>query len=192
MKKLILDTPFRDSFSDFLEKGETIIWRGTPRLNISYFNYILKKPLEQIPIFLLVTLFLTVFFLDFFGPLGGIIINFIFIIIQHFWVEFNNRKKKRTHYAITQKRIFFSFKILTKTNIHTIYFSELLNFQVNQDKFDRKENTFFLAVNNSKSIAFTTYNFKNGEQRHQPTLELIEDAKTVSKLLRNGIKNTKV
>ena len=35
MKNLIIDTPFRDSFSDYLVKGETILWEGQPSLKSS-------------------------------------------------------------------------------------------------------------------------------------------------------------
>ena len=39
MKKEILDAPFRDSFSDFLEKGESVLWRGQPKQN-SLFSWV--------------------------------------------------------------------------------------------------------------------------------------------------------
>lgn len=189
MKKLILDTPFRDSFSDFLDKGETILWQENPRLNISYFNHILKEPIEQLLIAIVIVLFLTFYLMEFIGPLGGIIIFLTYVIIEHFWVNFRNIKNKKTLYAITQKRIFFSFKTLNKATIHSINFIDIKNFQINHDKYDKKSNTVFLSLKNPTSISFTTYNLKNGEGRHQPTLELIKDAKTVSNLLLNGIKN---
>ena len=190
MKNQILDEPIRDSFSDYLDKGETILWSENPRLNISYFNHILKEPVEQLIIAIAIVLFLTFYLLEFLGPLGGILIFLTYLIIEHFWVGFRNIKNKTTLYAITQKRIFFSFNPLTKATIHSINFMDIKNFQINQNNFDKKSNTVFLSLKNPTSITFTTYNLKNGEGRHQPTLELIEDAKTVAELIHQGIKNT--
>ena len=80
MKNQILDEPIRDSFSDYLDKGETILWSENPRLNISYFNHILKEPVEQLIIAIAIVLFLTFYLLEFLGPLGGILIFLTYLI----------------------------------------------------------------------------------------------------------------
>lgn len=189
MKNQILDEPIHDSFADFMEKGETILWRGNPRLNKSHFDSILQDIIGHLTGVTIILFILTLHLKDFIGLWGGPVFLIIYLMIQHFWVIYINRKKKNTNYAISQKRIFFSFTNRKTTNIHILEFKELKNFIANQDKFYSKTNTFFLALKNPKSISFTTYNLKNGERRHQPTLELIEDAKAVSKLLKEGIKN---
>lgn len=189
MKNQILDDPIRDSFADFLEKGETILWRGNPQLNNSIFDIIVNDILKHLFGVILILFFLTIYFMELLGMFGGFVIFSIFLIIQHFWVVFKNKKKKQTLYAISQKRIFFSFTEQKETIIHTIEFQELNNFIINQDKINNKSRTFFLSAKNPKSILFTTYNFKNNDRRHQPTLELIEDHQAVSKLLEEGIKN---
>jgi len=186
MKNQILDEPIHNSFSDLLEKGETIIWEESPKLNLSYFNQILKKPSRHLFEIILAILFLTVYLITFIGPMGGTIFFFSLVIIQHFWVNYKNSTKKKTRYAISQKRIFFYFESQTKT-IHSIDFTELRNFQIIQNKYDLKTNTFFLIVKDPTTITFSTYNFKNNELRHQPTLELIENHKSVAQLIRQGI-----
>ena len=189
MKNEILDELTRDSFADFLEKGETILWRGNPRLNKSLFYIILSDLKNHFFGVVISLIILTLFFKIFFGLLVGIFVFSILLLFHHAWVFFKNRKKQQTLYAISQKRIFFSFNDPNETNIHIVDFTELENFIVTQDNFQLEVSTFFLGVKNPSSITFTTYNLKNSNRRHQPTLELIEDYKIVSKLLREGIKN---
>lgn len=189
MKNQILDELSRDSFADYLEKGESILWRGTPQLNNSIFDIITNDIQKHFFGVIIILTFLTFYFMEFFGIFGGFVIFSLFLIFQHSWVVFKNKKKKQTLYAISQKRIFFSFTERKETSFHTIEFQELNNFIINQNRINNKSKTFFLAVKNPKSISFTTYNFKDNDRRHQPTLELIEDHNTVAKLLREGIEN---
>ena len=51
-----------------------------------------------------------------------------------------------------------------------------------------KKGTIFLAVKNPDAIDFDT--LRNGEKRHQPTLENIEDSQTVAKLIRERIRKS--
>ena len=52
---------------------------------------------------------------------------------------------------------------------------------------NKTEGVIFLAVKNPTAISFETYNLNNGEKRHQPTLEMIENVEEVGNYIRQGI-----
>jgi len=216
MKDLIIDTPFRDSFSDFLEKGETIEWEGQPSWKTghqydatpdSYDNHV------QITIWSLLIIIVTAMILNGTSPLIIICVLIAFIILKVL-PYLLLVKKRNFKYAITQKQIFIEFKknLIGKKEIHAIPFSEIKDVilvktydlnkieteyrEANQEipELYRKEGiekigTIFIVPRNPQLINFDTTDLQNNEKRHLPTLELLDNAETVAELIREGIRN---
>jgi hypothetical protein len=162
MKNQTLDAPIRDSFFDFLEKGEKILWQGETDLKQTSYS-------PSIEVMILV------FFLN-------IVISLIQKII-------NIGKNKKTEYAITSKRILFRLAHWKKNKIHDIPFSEIKNLLIVRDEKNRIA-TIFLVVKNPTQINFDTFEIldkRKSEKRHQPTLENIKDIDKVTQLIRQGI-----
>ena len=114
MKNLILDTPIRHSFPDFLGKGETIIWEGKPcfdnliysdskKSSDDYSNH-RRIALSLFFLFLFVIAMITEEYL-----MGGFyVIGFaISLGLFSLWKRWINNHYK---YAITQKQILFQLK----------------------------------------------------------------------------------
>lgn len=165
MKKLILDTPFRDSFSDFLDKGETILWQGQSEL---------KKDLYQFDL----------------GD-GGIIFHLVYykIISPIIREIIHIGKNKNTGYAITSKRILFRLGHWKKNRIQDIPFSKIKNLLITQDE-KNAIGTIFLILKNPTAANFDTFeiiNYKKSEKRHQITLENLKQVDKVAELIRQGI-----
>jgi hypothetical protein len=215
MKNEILDTPFRDSFADYLIKGETIVWEGQPSsinnfgnddeasddydnhrlftmfiIGIGIFTYLTKIP------WLVFILFLTLFFLTIIVP------------------KWNRQNRRNFSYAITEKQILFQMKERWRRNyvVHSIPFSEIkeilivMTFDVEKRKKEyeniyedaptiytkegiEKIGTIFIVPHQPELISFETSDLINHEKRHQPTLELLEEVNAVAEIIRKKIKN---
>ena len=195
MKKPILDTPFRDSFSDFLEKGETIVWEDSA-IDPKYAITPIKKNFFQltrhniiITILTAVALGIYIFFYDQLVASGASLLVIAFILLLS---AFNKKHHKNdvAEFAISTKRILIKSNHSKNRLIYEIPFSQLNNCLVEEKKSGR--GTIFLALKNPEEIQFETFTIRdNGEieKRHQPTLENIEDPQAVAKLIREGIKN---
>jgi len=193
MKKEILDEPFADSFSDFLEKGETIIWTDNAQspdfavvpIGQKFWNL---NPGQGVKVFLYVCLtILCFYFLTLFAPyIVGII--FILGITILFFRKRNTFHKAVAEYAITSKRILFKSNISKKREILQIPFLEIKNCLVVNG--ENKRGTIFLVVKRPKLIPFDTYALNDDgaiERRHQPTLENLKDIDQVAQLIRQQI-----
>ena len=199
MKKEILDTPFRDSFEDFLHKDETIQWEKTIDEEIEIpvifndegqwiFNYqLLIKPFLICSVFSFFFYFLT-------GstnrPFGAFVPYIFWIVALPKAYRIYGTKSHPTKYAITTKRILFRLSHLPKNEIHDIPFSEINNCIVTIS--EGNTGTIFLAVKNPKLIPFETFTILDNnekEWRHQPTLESIDEVNLVAELIRKGIEN---
>ena len=209
MKEPILDTPFRDSAFDFLEKGETIIWRGQPTfMDNRYLDS--DKQSSWYALFLVVTTFIL-----FIKQISIILIVAYFVLmcsikVATFWIPKN---KRNINYAITQKQIIFQFKKnwFGKNNFHVIPLSEIKDIIVvmkyDLDKMEKKHakiyeaipqfyqtevakkiGTIFLVPKYPQLVNFETIDLSSKEKRHQPTLELIEDANAVAEIIREKIR----
>jgi hypothetical protein len=215
MKNEILDTPFRDSFADYLIKGETIVWEGQPSsinnfgnddeasddydnhrlftmfiIGIGIFTYLTKIP------WLVFILFLTLFFLAIILP------------------KWNRQNKRNFSYAITEKQILFQIKEKWKRHpvVYSIPFSKIkhiiivMTFDVEKRKKEyeniyedaptiynkegiEKIGTIFIVPHQPELISFETSDLINHEKRHQPTLELLEEVTAVAEIIRKKIKN---
>jgi hypothetical protein len=178
MKKLILDEPIRDSFADYLAKGETILWRGQPQSTHLTF-------IHEIILFLITNFisFVTTVVSTQRYTLGIVIFLIISTVIVISRIK-RIQRMKTTYYAITQKRIFFQFYQKKQKAIHQIHFSNVTNILL-----DVTPDVIYIGIKNPSQINFDTYNFNLiVEKRHQPTLELIKDMEQVTKLIRQGIK----
>lgn len=196
MNNQILDTPFRDSFSDFLEKGETIVWEGSPT-DPEYAIVPVKKGLidfnrNQIIMWILATIFIMtyIFFYDELIATGA---SFLIIGLVLLLGALNKKHHKRdfAEYAISTKRVLFKSNHAKQKMYFDLPFDQLTNCIVVEKEPGR--GTIFLALKNPTAIAFETFTVKdNGEveKRHQPTLENIENPQAIAKLIREGIQRT--
>lgn len=199
MSDKILDTPFTDSFQDFLHKDEIIQWEMTLDEKIQTpiffndegrwsFNYqLLLWPFGVASALSILFYFLNPQMEDRFI----LIVPYIFMIFslprayRIYGTEIHSTK-----YAITNKRILFRLSHLPKNKIHEIPFSQINNCIVTIAKGNI--GTIFLAVKNPQLIPFETYTFLDNdarEKRHQPTLESVEDVNKIAELIRKGIEN---
>lgn len=177
MKNQILDELTRDSFSDFLEKGETILWEGQPEKNKLTF-------IHEIILFLITNFisFVTTVISTQKYTIGIMILIIIFTVMVISRIK-RIQRMKTTYYAITQKRIFFQFYHKKQKTIHQIHFSNVKNIFL-----DVTPEVIYIGIKTPSQINFSTYNFNLIlEKRHQPTLELIKDIEQVAQLIRQGI-----
>jgi len=80
-------------------------------------------------------------------------------------------RRRRTFYVVTTKRVFFVLSKLKKQSIHQLKLEEVhdIKYEGNKDK----SGVLYLIPKNK--VDFKTYNFFNGESRHYPTFENIEE-----------------
>ncbi|MFK8009003.1 MAG: hypothetical protein AB8H03_21755 [Saprospiraceae bacterium] len=198
MEKLILDTPFRDSYSDFLEKGETIVWKDSA-IDPKYAVVPVKKKLfnfnrNEILIIILAGFFLGIYIV-FYDKLAASGTSFLVIVLLLLLNVFHKQHYKNhiAEFALSTKRILIKSNHSKDRVIYEIPFSQLNNCIVEEKKSGR--GTIFLDLKNPAEIQFKTFTIiDNGEieKRHQPTLENIEDPQAVAKLIREGIKNANI
>lgn len=191
MKHEILDAPFEEeliprSLETLLEENEDILWTGSPKQNYPFTGYAVLGMLLLCSYFI----FYNPLFL-FFG-IWAMIIPVALIVIGHILLTgYKNKRKAKTIYHITPKRILFQFFNPIKKEIHEIPFSEIRDVIIIQhslyNRFRKHYGVIYLVVKNPSAIPFDTYNFEVRERRHQPTLELIEHPEAVANLIRKGI-----
>lgn len=216
MKNLILDRPFKDSFSDYMIKGESIIWEGQPTSLNHLGNDDTSDDYEthRLITILFIGIILFLSWID--GPfliISAFSMLFFFSIILPKLIRKN---KRNFNYAITQNQILFQFKKKWSHNLvlHAIPFSEIkdiivvMTYDVEKIKADYKNSheaipsfylktglekigTIFIVPKSPKSIKFETTDLIQNEKRHLPTLELLDDVNEVAKTIRKGIKKTK-
>ncbi|MFK7774088.1 MAG: hypothetical protein AB8F94_18190, partial [Saprospiraceae bacterium] len=212
MKKLILDAPFRDTFADYLVKGETIVWEGQPSLKSSSNFDSNSDDSNDYSRFAIITTFIIGFIIlclikgtPYISWFFYLVLIFNIIIIP-IWLM---NKKKSYHYAITQNQILFQFKKdwKNKKAFQTIPLSEIkdimvvMTYDIERIKTDYKNaneaipsfylktdlekiGTIFIIPKDPKSINFETTDLLQNEKRHLPTLELLEDANAVAEIIR--------
>ncbi len=200
MKNQILDELTRDSFSDFLEKGEKILWQASakkPGYSIIPINNDTKPKKEQSILMSIISNIL-------FEIVGAMFLALVFFILSPFLDEgafwglgllillfaffYNRLKNSPTKYAITNKKVLFKSTQSRKVKFYEIPFSEINDCVVVENK--NKRGTIFLAMKNPESIpfdSFTILDTKEIVKQHQPTLENIEDFDKVAQLIRQGI-----
>ena len=215
MKNLILDSPFKDSFSDYMVKGESIIWEGQP-VSINYLGN--DDTSDDYETHRLITMLFIgiILFLSWIN--GPFLIILVFAMLFFFAIvlpKLNRKNKRNFTYAITQNQILFQFKEKwsRKIVLHSIPFSEIkdiivvMTYDVEKIKADyrnaheaipemynrsglEKIGTIFIVPHHPESIKFDTVNLQNNDKRHLPTLELLDDAKSVTRLILERIRNT--
>ena len=128
MKNQILDLPFRDSFSDFLEKGEKILWQASAeKKEFSIAPTIPKKKKFTIKSFVLDFFFLVIiyasfFYIEKFSEGLSILLAFPIMLIIMLIVRLRSTPIK---YAITTDRILFKSINSREIKINEIPFSEI-------------------------------------------------------------------
>jgi len=184
MKNKILDQPFHDSFSDFLEKGEEILWEGSSSLK--------KDSTTNGSYFFLPLFFLSLIIFDNsefrITPLVMVPLIFIFIRILYL-LNSKGENSENPHFAITNKRVFFRQKV--KKDIQTNY--------IPLDQFTRVELTSFSLFGNPSSIIFFTKReyhplfqtfFLTSNQPHEKiTMEKLDAPTQILKILKSAIKD---
>lgn len=198
MKKEILDTPFHDSFSDFLEKGETIIWTDSA-IDLKYVVAPIRSHSFQFTrneqIIILLSSLLPIVYFFFHEELSKSKIIFAPLIIFGIAISFLRKKyniNDAVEFAISPKRILIKSNHSKNRVIYEIPFSQINNCIVEEKKSGK--GSIFLELKNLEKIPFEIYTFKdNGEigKPHQPTLENIDDPQAVAKLIREGIEDAK-
>lgn len=187
MKNQILDTPFRDSFSDFLEKGETIVWQASAeKKEYSIAPTIPEKKKITIKSFSLdiiisIIFFVSFFYIEKFSEGLSFLLAFPIMLLITLIVRLRSKPLK---YALTTDRVLFKSVISREIRIYEIPFSEINHCIIVEN--ENQKGTIFLAIKNPDAITFDT--LRNGEKRHQPTLENIENPQAVAKLIREGIR----
>lgn len=199
MKKEILDAPLiKDSFEDFLEKNETIIWKGdandpayaiTPRKRNSF--SVDKWDLIKLGVAILgIVILIIIYFVN----KGFFMIAFIVIAaLNGLLYNRKNLNSKIIEYAITSKQIIIHSNYSKNNTFYNIPFTEIKNCIVTINEKE-KRGTIFLVLKEPDRVEFETYWVKdNGEieKRHQPTIENISNPHEVGDLIREGIKNVK-
>ncbi|MFK8009004.1 MAG: hypothetical protein AB8H03_21760 [Saprospiraceae bacterium] len=197
MNREILDIPFRDSFSDFLDKGETIVWKDSA-IELKYvIGPIRSHSLqfsrnEQIIIFITTMLpFVYFFFYEELGKSNMVLTPLVIFSIFIYFFSGKYNISDAVEFAISTKRILIKSNHSKQRIIYEIPFSQLSNCTVEEKKSGR--GTILLALKNPNEIQFETFTIKDKgeiEKRYQPTLENIEDPQAVAKLIREGIKKS--
>ena len=188
MKNEILDAPFEDTLDFSLEKGEKILWEGSPTLptehNLSRNDAKVSSWIGRMARYLisgLLFLIASIFF-------GGIIMKIFLavgIVVAFLPDILRGMQRKKTKYIISNRRIIFQLWKLGTLKYYSIPFTEIKNAIVALET--QRDGVIFLAVNNPNRISFDTYNLHSGERRHQPTLEMIHDVKDIAKIIQKGI-----
>jgi len=199
MKNEILDTPFLDTFEDFLDKDEKILWTGFTAENVdsiyirnkdgSYsLNYgkLFLKILDFGMEFLTAVLIIgtPIAFYIFVEPATWkMYVPIIILFLLNFFFHYFIKNRRNNEYAITSKRILFQFARLPKNEIHQVLFSELKDCIVTLDK--DHYGVIFLAAKNPQNLPDQLFEM----DRHSPTLERIENPEEVAKIIRAVIRN---
>jgi len=194
MKNQILDTPFRDSFSDFLEKGEEILWEHSPKKSMYAIRSVKSKFYSNATIFklLLGALLIGIFAYSIKTSVYWFNILFLPCIFIFTWINQKiNFISNYSKYAITSKKILFKASS-KKVTVYQIPLSKIKNCLIGEQ--DGSKGTIFIVVKNPEEISFDTFFISssgNIEKRHCPTLENIQHPEKIANLIRQGIQNNK-
>ncbi|MFK8009006.1 MAG: hypothetical protein AB8H03_21770 [Saprospiraceae bacterium] len=182
MKNQILDEPIRDSFFDYLEKGEKVLWEGKPVINYNFTIVVIWFILFLSPSYVSIYqssktwLSLSMFL--------------ILIVFPFIYANFKQKRKQReVKYAITQNRIFFKQKVNKKIQINSISFEHIPRVYLNNNTSLNTGDISFLLKKPAKG-KFHTYHIDNNQALELPTFQQVENPKTIIKLLQQQIKKS--
>ena len=197
MKNEILDEIIDDPAHKLFEKNEKIIWEGSPifKRNTNFLpsqyidfsddklmNFVLLCGFAILSCFIFgVIIWL---FSVSFNPYT-IVFILLLLLISLSPRFFSIFKRKRMRYIITSKQIVFQRWNFPKNNYYGIRFHQIKNFVISNN--EENYGVIFLVIENPQNIPFHTYDLSNGEQRHQPTLEMIENVNEVGECIKLGI-----
>lgn len=204
MKNEILDDIIHNELRSLLKRGERVIWEGQPSNKINWkihsfgntWEVIINNVISWFLVILFSVIFLSILISIFWDSsietklmLGG---AFLVALLS---IYYRGYQKRRTKYIISNDRILFQLWkkeevlfenwVLGHREYHSIPLSEINNIVIMEESPNK--GAIFLAVKNPTDIPFDTIDFSNGERRHQPTLELVEDVHAVGKYIKMGI-----
>ena len=193
MKNEILDDNIVDELHKQLNKGEKIIWEGTPQKSLDFSlsrgDAAVSAWIQRISNLLILGLFLFPFLISvsYFFEKEIQLKSFlaIFTIIAFIPEILKILQRKKTKYIVSNQRIIFKLWKNGMSDVFSIPFSEMNGVVVTRET--EKDGVIHLAVKNPWRIKFNTYNLSSGERRHQPTLEMIENVESVASFIRKGI-----
>ena len=113
MKNQILDSPLHYFFSDFLKKGETIIWEGQPSLQSDAAFDSNTDDYNNYDRYAITSSFIIGFVFLYFSkdtPYVGWFFFIALIILTAILPAWIRTKKKSYNYAVTQNQILFHYK----------------------------------------------------------------------------------
>ncbi|MFK8009005.1 MAG: hypothetical protein AB8H03_21765 [Saprospiraceae bacterium] len=177
MKKTILDTPFHDSFSDFLVKGETIIWSGQPKRNYSLDGF-------EIAILILLLFSLIISWRTSIGFAFFIGINIFFA-----WLIFTSKSRdvkegENTIYAISQKRLFYKFNNRNTSKVFFIPFENIKNISI-------KHKDIYIKTKRTEKVPFDLFDLDAPMKRRQHLLRDLDEFEFVAQLIEENMNKNK-
>jgi len=193
MKNEILDDGFIEDLRWSLEPGEKIIWEGRPHV-----RFMASHPFKDVKfefedlfgaaIISFGFLFILIPIVIYLIYLGGIPRYLTLFLIGFFLLIRGSAiiKRKKTKYTITSQRIIFQlWKMGEGETLHIIPFSKIKNIAITEESDNN--GVIYLGLKDPSSILFETEHIIDGDKRHQPTLEFIDDVKEVGQYIQQGI-----
>ncbi|HFC00199.1 MAG TPA: hypothetical protein ENJ53_05290 [Phaeodactylibacter sp.] len=188
MKNEILDTPFRDTFSDFLEKGEKILWENQP----------VKLPLkgQMIFIFLFVFMFLLIFVFmaassrsaSFFSTILVLCIIVILGIVGIYPMYRQFLRQKEVRYAITKRQILFRQKTKKGVEVYSIPIKDIENISVEKNFYKSPIGDISFTMKETKELSFKMNDLASGAPLTYPKIQQVAEVVDVSKLIQKILK----
>lgn len=216
MNEQILDTPFKDSFFDFLEKGETIIWQEQPSLNTAFHGGFNAGPSDYDNHFFWAVSILGTAYLIFITKVLVIAIVFLsgLLFFGKLLPMWERRQKNSIEYAITQKQLLFQFKnpwsnksacysiplseiktiiVIKKYDIERLKAEYRAEYDATLTTYDKegldKIGTIFISTQHPELVPFETKELSTNNKRHQPTMESLDNVEEVAALIKKQMKN---
>ncbi len=188
MPNQVLDAPFENELPLFLEKGETILWKGQSQK--SYLPSKKDTPssknisIDGIP--LVIFSFCILLAIICFGYIG--LTNFSIVLsILLIWMNlpfviyfFTKKRSGQIAYLITQKRLIIYLLKNKKIPIHIIDLNSISNISISKSE---ELGTITFQVQNQPTTDVVFRKFTNGKSETFASLENIEQSDEVSKLL---------
>lgn len=188
MPDQILDAPFENELPIFLEKGESVLWKGQSlpsKKNTSSF-----KDISIDGIFLTTFSFCILLAIIYFGYIGLTNLSMVLSIFLT-WMNlpfiidiFTKKRNGQVAYLITPKRLVIYLSKNKTTPIHIIDLKSISNISISKLE---KLGTITFQVENQPMTDIVFRKFINGKSETYASLENIEQPDEVLKLLTHAM-----
>ncbi|MEM6965369.1 MAG: type II secretion system protein [Bacteroidota bacterium] len=174
MNEKILDAHFHNAFSDYLEKGEKIVWEGEP-----------DNKLSSLELLVVITIIAFVA-INMSNPKNRvtIIVAMVFVLIISLSIIIPMlitwRRKKNTKYLLTNRQVLFQIHEKGKVKIHSLLINDIARVNAITNSLDDTLGDIFLIPKSNKKT-FTTYTFENGKETEVPVIQQIKNPREVKK-----------